>query len=88
VVYYALGRKADSNAQLSAFTRDQANDDAYDIASAHAYRGERDEAFRWLERAYRQKDPGLYLIKGDLLFLKYESDLRFRAFLSKMNLPN
>lgn len=88
VVYYALGRKADSNAQLSAFTRDHANDDAYDIASAHAYRGERDEAFRWLERAYRQKDPGLYLIKGDLLFLKYESDLRFRAFLSKMNLPN
>ena len=86
-IYYALGRTADSDAQLAALTREHANDRAFEIAEAHAYRGERDEAFRWLDRAYAQKDPTLYLVKGDLLLKKLEPDLRYKAFLRKMKLP-
>jgi tetratricopeptide (TPR) repeat protein len=64
LVYYALGRKADSDAQLATLTREHASNDAFSIAEAHAYRGEADEALRWLDRAYAQKDPSLYLVKG------------------------
>ena len=35
----------------------------------------------------RQKDPSLYLFKGDPLLKNLESDPRHKAFLRKMNLP-
>ena len=57
------------------------------IALTHAYRGDIDEAFSWLERAYREKDPELYQIKGSLAFKRLSSDPRYKAFLRKMNLP-
>jgi hypothetical protein len=41
----------------------------------------------WLERAYAQKDVGLYAIKGDPPLKNLEGDPRFKAFLKKMNLP-
>jgi TolB-like protein/Tfp pilus assembly protein PilF len=87
LIYYALGRKADSDALLTTLTREHASDDAFDIAEAHAYRGELDEAFRWLDRAYAQKDSELYLVKGDLRLKKLETDPRYKAFLRKMKLP-
>jgi adenylate cyclase len=52
-----------------------------------AFRGEADEAFRWIDRAYGQRDAGLYLIKIDPLLRKIEADPRYKAFLRKMNLP-
>jgi hypothetical protein len=42
---------------------------------------------KWLERAYAQKDPGLYAIKGEPLLANLEGDPRYKAFLRKMNLP-
>jgi Flp pilus assembly protein TadD len=86
VIYYALGRKTDSAAQLATLTREHASDDAFEIAEVHAYRGEVDEAFRWLDRAYAQKDPSLYLVKGDRLLKNLEPDPRYKAFLRKMKL--
>jgi hypothetical protein len=45
-------------------------------------------ALRWLERAFRQKDCGLYFVKGDLLMRSLEPDPRYRAFLRTMNYPD
>ena len=87
VHYNALGRKADPDAQLATLTHEHAGDEAFAIAQAHACRGESDEAFRWLDRAYAQKDYGLYLVKGNLLLKNLEPVPRFKAFLRKMNLP-
>ena len=86
-VYYAMGRKAESDAALARYTKQHADDDAYDIAMVHAYRAEPDVAFAWLDRAYRQKDPTLYGIKSDPPFKNLEPDPRYKAFLRKMNLP-
>jgi hypothetical protein len=60
---------------------------AREIADAYAYRGEANLAFAWLERAYRQKDAGLYLIKVDPILARLKGDPRYTAFLRKMNLP-
>jgi TolB-like protein len=87
IVYYALGRKAESDAALAGMLKDQANGDALGIAEVYAFRGQLDEAMHWLERAYTQKDPYLYSIKTDTLLKNIEGDPRFTAFLRKMNLP-
>jgi hypothetical protein len=50
-------------------------------------RGEADEAFARLDRAYAQKHVELYWIKGDWLLKSLEGDQRYKAFLRKMNLP-
>ena len=62
-------------------------DEAFQIAQVRAYRGEVDEAFTWLDRAYAQKDVGLYLVRGNLLLRNLVADPRYKAFLRKMNLP-
>ncbi len=85
---FALGRKVDSDATLAEMLKGQAEDNAFGIAEVYAFRGEADKALQWLERAYSQKDVGLYLIKGDPPLKGLEADSRFKAFLRKMNLPD
>jgi TolB-like protein/Flp pilus assembly protein TadD len=87
IAYFALGRKADSDVALAQLVTLQASDNAYGIALSYAFRGEPDEALRWLDRAYAQKDPGLYTVKGEPLLKNIEADPRLKAFLRKMNLP-
>jgi hypothetical protein len=60
---------------------------AYAIAQTYAYRGHRDRAFEWLEKAYEQKNSGLLEIVGQPLFRNLCGDPRFDAFMRKMNLP-
>ena len=62
-------------------------DIAYRIASVHGWRGERDSAFDWLDRAYVRRDPGLRLVKVDPILRNLRRDARYTAFLKKMNLP-
>jgi TolB-like protein len=86
LAYHALGRAADSNAALKRLITGGAGNHAYEIAAVYAYRGERDEALQWLERAYVQKDSTLPWILRDPTMTKLESDPRYKAFLRKMNL--
>jgi serine/threonine-protein kinase len=53
----------------------------------YAFRGEKDRAFEWLDRAFDLRDEDLYVIKGDPLLKNLEGDPRYKAFLRKMNLP-
>jgi TolB-like protein/Flp pilus assembly protein TadD len=87
IAYFALGRKTDSDAALTRWMENTAKDSAFLTATIYAFRGESDEAFRWLDRAYAQKDATLAFIKGDPLLKKIEGDPRYKAFLKKMNLP-
>jgi len=88
IAYYALGRKAEADATLTNFEKKFSDMDAYAIAEIHAYRQEFDAGFRWLDRAYRQHDPGCINVKGDPLLINLHQDPRFNRFLNKMNLPN
>jgi hypothetical protein len=53
----------------------------------HAFRGEVDLAFEWLERAYDQRDGGLLDIKGDRFLRGLAGDPRYKASLRKLKLP-
>ncbi|MHB8476775.1 MAG: TIR domain-containing protein [Steroidobacteraceae bacterium] len=86
MVYHALGQSADSDAALARMIKEQAADNAFYIAGVYAFRGQSDEAMRWLERAYTQKDFSLFLVKGYLPLKSLRVDPRFKAFLHKMDL--
>jgi adenylate cyclase len=87
LVFHALGRRSESDAALAALKDKYAGDSAYQIAEVHAFRGEADLAFEWLERAYNQRDGGVSEIKGDRLMRGLVGDPRYKAFLRKLKLP-
>jgi TolB-like protein len=87
IVYFALGRKAESDAALQRAIAQDADTWPWGVATTLAFRHETDKAISWLERAYVQRDPGMYTIKGEPLFRSIENDSRYKAILRKMNLP-
>ena len=87
-IYHALGRKSESDAALNELTDRYADDAAFVIAEAHAYRGEIEPAFEWLERAYVLRDPLTVSINGYTLFKDLKDDPRHQALLEKLNLAD
>ncbi len=83
---WGQGKVAESNAALEELIRNTAETAAYQIAEAYAFRGDRDHAFQWLERARRQHDGGLLAVAHDPLLEKLSSDSRWPAFLKSMRL--
>jgi tetratricopeptide (TPR) repeat protein len=82
-----LGRTRQSTDALEALVADSADTSPYQIAEIHAWRGESDRAFEWLERARLETDPGLGWIKTDPLLGRIRGDLRYAAMLRKLGLP-
>jgi len=87
LAYYALGRTEDSNRALKQLIAAHQNDSAFQIGEIYAYRGEIDKAFEWLERAYRQRDPGTPEMKTSPLMKSLLLDPRRAELLKKMRLP-
>ncbi|MDQ2962690.1 MAG: tetratricopeptide repeat protein, partial [Pseudomonadota bacterium] len=86
LVEHAQGRQAKSDAALRGLIDKYAQESAYQVAEAYAYRGELDLAFQWLERAYAQRDPGLSSIKSNAMLRSLYGDSRWQSFLEKMGL--
>jgi TolB-like protein/Flp pilus assembly protein TadD len=84
---YAMHRTTDSNDALRRAIEENQGDWPVSIAKLYAFRGERDQALKWLDRSYVFHDEDLYFIKGDPLLKNLEGDPRYKAFLRKMNLP-
>jgi TolB-like protein/Flp pilus assembly protein TadD len=84
MAYYALGRKADSDAALAALIAKYEKDGSYNIAYVYAYRGETDKAFEWLDKAVEYGDSGLGVVTTENLFDKIHTDPRWLAFLHKI----
>ena len=87
IVLQAAGRQAESDEAFKLLIAKYADTQAYYVAMTYAYRGDRDLAFRWLDRAYEQRDQGFIAFVGEPLFKNIEGDPRYKAFLRKMNLP-
>jgi len=76
----------EADAALAQLTKDFAETAAYQIAEVHAYRGDKDKAFEWLDRARRQRDPGLAGLRKDPLLTNLQDDTRWNGFLHTMGL--
>ena len=82
-----LGHPAEAAAALSALTAQFANPSPYQIAEVHAWRGEADQAFAWLEKAMKARDGGLMLLQWDPLLARIRGDSRMAILQRRMNLP-
>jgi tetratricopeptide (TPR) repeat protein len=87
--YIVLGRKTDADGALSQLEKSFGEEQPYNIATLHALRGEHDEGFLWLGKAFSKHDPNLlgmpsFTVEPDLHSLR--SDSRYITFLRKMKL--
>jgi tetratricopeptide (TPR) repeat protein len=57
------------------------------VANAYAQLGDKDLAFRWLERAYRERDGYLIQLDADPVWDPLRSDLRFADLVRRVGLP-
>ena len=87
IALQAVGRQTEADAALKAQIAQWADTGAFFVAETYAFRGDRDLALQWLERAYKQKDASLVEIVGEPLFKNLYDDPRFNTFLRKMKLP-
>ncbi len=79
-------RKA-ADAALADLIAHQAGKAAYQIAQVQALRGEADQAFFWLDRAWANRDAGISLLLFDPLMVNLRTDPRFVQFCAKAGLP-
>jgi TolB-like protein/Flp pilus assembly protein TadD len=84
---HTLGHAKESQQALDELAAKHAQDAAYQIAEVYAWRGEKDNSFEWLQRAYTQHDDGLSSIKFDPLLATLRTDARYAALLKELGLP-
>jgi TolB-like protein/Flp pilus assembly protein TadD len=86
MAYFTLGRKVDSDAALAKMIKSPTPRPFF-ISSVYAFRGQIDEALKWLDTSDMQRESALLLLKSQPMFDKLEGDPRYKAFLKKINLP-
>lgn len=90
LAYHGLGRSADSDAALATLAASPRFTDRIRVAEVHAYRGEIDEAFRWLNLATEQSSvaagslgdrPSLWIVRRSPFLQPLHADSRWGAWL-------
>lgn len=87
IANFTLGRNSDSDAALTQLTQRFSADMSYQLAEAHAWRGEIDPAFDFLDRAYEVRDGGLVEMLTNPLLVKLHDDPRWSRMLQRLGLP-
>jgi TolB-like protein len=87
LAYWAMGRRSDADAALQSL-RGKGTGSPYEIAMIYAYRGEVEEAFRWLGSAFGAHDSAMLSVKTDPMLKDLRSDPRFHKLLVRMTLAD
>jgi hypothetical protein len=59
----------------------------YEVALVYSGLGSKDQAFEWLEKAYKARDKGLTFLKVDPCLTPLRSDPRFQDLVRRVGLP-
>jgi TolB-like protein/Flp pilus assembly protein TadD len=85
MTYYEMGEQEKSDAALNALlSLDDVDGWAAQVAMAHAVRGEKDEAFRWLDRALELNDQGVFGVRAAPFFGNLRDDPRLDEFVKRL----
>lgn len=76
-----------ADAALQKLADEHKDDAAYQIAQVYALRGDPENTFHWLDRAWSNRDPGISTLLSDPMILRYRHDPRFAAYCKKVGLP-
>jgi adenylate cyclase len=85
-IYSTLGRESEAQAALNNQISQYGPGGAMMIAGIYAWRGEKDEAFDWLQKAYEERSSGFAYILGDNRLYPLLKDPRWAEFLKKVKL--
>jgi len=81
---HGLGRSKEADAALKAFVDKFGPDQPESIATVHAYRGQTDAAFEWLDKAVAIRDPALASALTEPMLDPLHSDPRWLPFLRRI----
>ena len=84
----ACGRRAESDLALQALKAEFADSSPYKLAHIYAARGQPDDAFHWLDHAWRVRDPGIAWTKVAVLLRSLHTDPRWPEFMRKVGLSD
>jgi len=84
---YAIGDTKRADQLLTEYVLQYGESIPGHIASLYAYRGENDNAFKWLETAYKKHDSGLLHVINFQTLRNLWNDSRWDDFIEKLNLP-
>ncbi|MGH9883355.1 MAG: tetratricopeptide repeat protein, partial [Pyrinomonadaceae bacterium] len=86
--YAASGKTADAQRVLSELRDLESRRyvSPYTVAAIYARLGDKDQVFKWLEKAYEGRDVWLMNLKVDPAFSKLRSDRRFQDLLTRAGL--
>ena len=85
VTYHAMGRHEESDAAMLKLTESPGRHVPYLIALAHASRGEKDQAFEWLDKVLKERKLGVGVIKYEPFLRNLHDDPRWEALLDKLD---
>jgi adenylate cyclase len=86
MAYHALGDEQKSDKALAELDENWSEIAAFQIAEAHAFRGENDAALAWLHRALETRDAGLAVLLGNPVFTDLTFDVRYQSLVEKLGL--
>lgn len=88
--YAASGNKPEATALLNKLKEASGRSyvSPYSMATVYAGLGETDEAFKWLDKAYDDRDYQLPTIKNDIHFAHLKDDRRFAQLLERIGFPS
>ncbi|WP_146909113.1 tetratricopeptide repeat protein [Arenimonas daejeonensis] len=85
---HTLGKPQESQAALDELETKYATGFLFQIAQVHAWRGDHDAAFAWLERACNEHDAGITRLRSDLVLDRIRDDPRLAALVKKVGFPD
>jgi hypothetical protein len=86
LAYAALHNRGESDKALNQLIDKYAMEGAFQIAEVYSFRNEPDLAFKWLEVAQTQHDPGLVDVDVSVLLKPLHNDPRWAPFVDKVEL--
>jgi serine/threonine-protein kinase len=78
---------AAADAALKNLIEKYADTSAYQVAEIYALRRDPENMFKWLDRAWEFRDPGIIFLLNDAYLLRYRDDPRYAAFAQRVGLP-
>jgi TolB-like protein/DNA-binding winged helix-turn-helix (wHTH) protein/Tfp pilus assembly protein PilF len=84
LVHHELDNPEGASAALEKLASEFPETGPYQIAEAHAWVGEHDAAFQWLETAWKVRDPGMADLKVDRLLEPLKQDPRYAELLRRV----
>jgi TolB-like protein/DNA-binding winged helix-turn-helix (wHTH) protein len=87
LAHHSLGDAAAADQDLQLLIARYGHILPYQAAEVYAWRGDRDKAFEWLDRAYELHDASFIYYTFDPLLRSLHGDPRYHALLKKLGLP-